>query len=166
MNGHIAKPVDRRTLLAAVKSRAINRASTAEAPPSEDLPELLSVMVLDDLEAAIGRDEVIRLARSVLARLDAAMEQFRRDAADHRFDRVGALAHKLISASGYLGLMRLSRQFGRLQDMAAEAREGQPIDLLPALDRIRNALAASVLLLLDRLPECAREEGDVRCRYG
>ena len=166
MNGHIAKPIDRRTLLAAVKSRALSRASMADAAPREDLPELLSVTVLDELEAGIGRDEVIRLATSVLARLDAAMEQFRRDAADQRFDRIGALAHKLISASGYLGLMRLSRQFGRLQDMAAEAGEGQPIDLLPEFDRIRDALAASVPLLLDRLPECASGDDGVRRRYG
>jgi CheY-like chemotaxis protein len=166
MNGHIAKPIDRRTLLAAVKSRAVNRTPTADMPPSEEMPELLSVAVLDDLEAGIGRDEVIRLATSVLARLEAAMEQFRRDAADGRFDRIGALAHKLISASGYLGLIRLSRQFGRLQDLAAAATGGEPVGLPSDIDRIGDVLAASVPLLLDRLPECARGEVDVRRRYG
>jgi response regulator RpfG family c-di-GMP phosphodiesterase len=154
MNGHIAKPIDRRTLLDAVKARAAHPKPAAATPPPTDLPDLFSVAVLDDLELGVGREEAVRLAASVLARLDAALGQFDRDAAEGKFERMSALAHKLISATGYLGLMRLSHMFGELQDMAVDAAEGRPADLLPEIDRIRDAIGASVPLLLDRLPEC------------
>ncbi len=158
MNGHVAKPIDRRTLLDTVKARAVRHATASAKTATADLPELFSVAALDDLELGIGRAEVVRLGTSVLARLDDAIEQFDRDAADGRFERMSALAHKLISATGYLGLMRLSRMFGGLQDLAASAAEGEPVDLLAELHRIRDTIGASVPLLLDRLPEC-REEG-------
>jgi CheY-like chemotaxis protein len=154
MNGHIAKPIDKRTLLDTVRTRAAHRKLPATTLPPTDLPEIFSIAVLDDLELGIGRQEVIRLATSVLARLDDAIGQFDRDAAERKFERIGALAHKLISATGYLGLMRLSRMFGGLQDMAVDAAEGRATDLLPELGRIRDTIGASVSLLLDRLPEC------------
>jgi PAS domain S-box-containing protein len=154
MNGHIAKPIDRRTLLDAVKARAARPKPGAAAPPPSDLTELFSVAVLDDLELGVGRQEVVRLAASVLARLDAAIGQFERDAADAKFDRMGALAHKLISATGYLGLTRLSHMFGALQDMTVDAAEGRPADLPLEIGRLRDTISASVPLLLDRLPEC------------
>jgi PAS domain S-box-containing protein len=153
MNAHIAKPIDRRTLLDTVKARAVRHA-TASATMTADLLELFSTDVLDDLESGIGREEVVRLGVSVLARLDTAIDQLDRDAADGKFERMGALAHKLISATGYLGLMRLSRMFGGLQDLAASAAKGEPGDVLAELHRIRDTIGASVPLLLDRLPEC------------
>jgi CheY-like chemotaxis protein len=154
MDGHIAKPIDRRTLLDAVKARAVHRKPVAATPQAAEGAELFSIAVLDDLELGVGREEVVRLAASVLSRLDAALGQFDRDAADGKFERVGALAHKLISATGYLGLTRLSHMFGDLQDMSADAAEGQPADLLLEVGRIRDTIGESVPLLLDRLPEC------------
>ncbi|HUL10171.1 MAG TPA: PAS-domain containing protein [Candidatus Acidoferrum sp.] len=154
MNGHIAKPIDRRTLLTAIRSHAGRPAALVLPPPQAEAPELLSLTVLEDLELGIGREETVRLASSVIARLDAAMALFPRDAADGRFDRIGELAHKLISATGYLGLMQLSALFGQLQDGAAQAAEGSPADLVAILHRIAEAKRASLTLLVERLPEC------------
>jgi signal transduction histidine kinase/ActR/RegA family two-component response regulator len=155
MNGHIAKPIDRRTLLTAIRSHGGRPAALVLPPAQAEAPELLSPAVLEDLELGIGREETARLANSVIARLDAAMALFPRDAADGRFDRIGELAHKLISATGYLGLMQLSALFGQLQDAAAQAAEGSPADLTAILDRIAEAKRASLALLIERLPECA-----------
>jgi PAS domain S-box-containing protein len=160
MNGHIAKPIDRRTLLTALRSHAGRPAALVLPPPPPTglpilAPDLLSLAVLEDLELGIGREETTRLANSVIARLDAAMELLSRDAADGRFDRLGELAHKLISATGYLGLMQLSALFGRLQDDAALAAEGAAPDLAVTLDQIAGAKRASLSLLVERLPECA-----------
>ena len=149
MNGHIAKPIDRRTLLGAIRSLAGQPATSAPSPADAPTPpELLSMDVLEDLEAGIGRDEMARLAGSVIARLDAATDLFHRDAADGRFDRIGDLAHKLISATGYLGLLRLSALFGQLQDEAAQAAEGSPLDLIgdPRSDRRDEARVAAASL--------------------
>jgi PAS domain S-box-containing protein len=154
MNGHIAKPIDRRTLLTAIRSHAGRPAALVLPPAQAQAPELLSVAVLQDLESGIGREETARLAGSVIARLDAAMGLFSRDAADGRFDRIRELAHKLISATGYLGLLQLSALFGQLQDEAAEAAEAAPRDLTAILDRIVEAKRASLALLVERLPEC------------
>ena len=154
MNGHIAKPIDRRTLLGAIRSLAGQPAASAPSPADAPPPELLSTDVLEDLEAGIGRAEMARLAGSVIARLDAATDLFHRDAAAGRYDRVRDLAHKLISATGYLGLLRLSALFGQLQDEAAQAAEGSPHDLSATLDRIVETKRASLPLLFERLPEC------------
>ena len=156
MSGHIAKPIDRRTLLGAIRSHAGRPATPAPSAADAEPLELLSMDVLEDLESGIGRDETARLAGSVIARLDAATDLFHRDAADGRFGRIGDLAHKLISATGYLGLLQLSALFGQLQDEAAQAAEGAPLDLMATLDRIVETKRASLPLLFERLPECER----------
>jgi signal transduction histidine kinase/DNA-binding response OmpR family regulator len=157
MNGHIAKPIERRVLLDKVAAHLAGRESASMATDDhrgESERPLLCAATLDDLVLGIGRDEVARLGNSVLDRLSAAFEQFDQDVTAGRFDRIRMLAHKLVSAAGYVGLLRLSDLLGDLEDRAAQAATGQTANLTAAIAAIRDAATASIPLLLARLPEC------------
>ena len=153
MNGHLAKPIERRTLLDAVASRSTPYLQAAGQPEGGARP-LLSETVLDDLELDIGRPELIGIASSIVTRLENGIEQIRRDIAEGQPARVEVLAHKLISAVGCLGLLQLSDLFARLQDGAANAQAGTSIDLDAVVRQIEEVASASLPLLLIRLPEC------------
>ncbi len=156
MNGHLAKPIERRTLLDAVASRSTThpQAAAGQPAPECDSRPLLSETVLDDLELDIGRPELIGIARSIVTRLENGIEQIERDIAEGRLAGVEALAHKLISAVGCMGLLQLSDLFARLQDRAVTAQAGAPVDFDAVVRHIREVAAASLSLLLVRLPEC------------
>jgi CheY-like chemotaxis protein/HPt (histidine-containing phosphotransfer) domain-containing protein len=153
MNGHIAKPIERKTLLAAVKARATG-ASPAQIAADIDARELLSGAVLDDLELGVGRQELVRFASAVRTRVEAAVEQLRNDAIAGRYAEIETVAHKLLSAAGTVGMKRLSAQFGHLQDLAAKARAGDPVDVIEAVERTEEIAGESIPVLLTRIPEC------------
>ena len=154
MNGHIAKPIERQILLDAVRARATVPAAPRMETADAGTPELFSEAVMEDLELDLGRDEMVRLATSILGRLETGIEQIRRDAAEERYEPIAALAHKLIAATGSMGLMQVSKLCGELQDRADEAKPGATGDLAAAIESLEAAIAASVPLVLIRLPEC------------
>jgi CheY-like chemotaxis protein len=154
MNGHIAKPIERKTLLAAVKSRATGAASAAQTGADIDSRELLSGAVLDDLELGVGRQELVRFASAIRTRVETAVARLRDDALAGRFAEIEAVAHKLLSATGCVGMKRLSAQFNHLQDLAAKARAGDPVDVIEAIERTEEIASESIPLLLQRVPEC------------
>jgi CheY-like chemotaxis protein len=154
MNGHIAKPIERKTLLAAVKSRATGAASAAQTGADIDSRELLSAAVLDDLELGVGRQELVRFASAIRVRVETAVEQLRDDAIAGRFGEIETVAHKLLSATGCVGMKRLSAQFSHLQDLAAKARAGDPVDVIEAIERTEEIARESIPLLLAQVPEC------------
>jgi CheY-like chemotaxis protein len=154
MNGHIAKPIERKTLLAAVKSRATGTAPAAQTAADIDACELLSTAVLNDLELGVGRQEVVRFATAIRTRVEVAVGQLRDDAIAGRFAEIETMAHKLLSATGCAGMKRLSAQFSRLQDLAARARAGDPVDVIEAIERTEEIANESIPLLLRQVPEC------------
>jgi len=154
MNGHIAKPIERRTLLDAVRSRATESGTTGEASVDATSRAPLSEGVLEDLELDVGRDELARLANAILKRLEAGIEQMRGDAEAGRYGQIESAAHKLIAATGSVGLLRVSARCAELQESAARATAEDPGDLSAALERLQAATAEAVPLLLVRLPEC------------
>ena len=154
MNGHIAKPIERKTLLEAVKSRATGVASAAHIAADIDSRELLSMAVLNDLELGVGRHELVRFAGSIRARVETAVDHLRGDAIAGRFAEIETVAHKLLSATGTVGMRRLSAQFGHLQDLAARARAGEPVDVIEAIERMEEIAGESIPLLLAQVPEC------------
>ena len=160
MNGHIAKPIERKTLLAAVKSRATGPASAVLTGADIDSRELMSAAVLQDLELGVGRQELVRFARSIRTRIESAVEQLRDDAIAGRFAAIETVAHKMLSATGCVGMQRLSAQFSRLQELAARARAGEPVDVIEAIERTEEIAGELIPLLLTRVPEC----GDVATR--
>jgi signal transduction histidine kinase/DNA-binding response OmpR family regulator/integral membrane sensor domain MASE1 len=154
MNGHIAKPIERKTLLAAVRSRATGTAPAAQTAADIDACELLSTAVLNDLELGVGRQEVVRFATAIRTRVEVAVEQLRDDAIAGRFAEIETMAHKLLSATGCAGMKRLSAQFSRLQELAARARAGDPVDVIEAIERTEEIANESIPLLLRQVPEC------------
>jgi len=64
--------------------------------------------------------------------LKTGIEQIRRDAAEGRYESIAALAHKLIAATGSMGLMQVSKLCTELQDRADEAKAGDTGDLTAA----------------------------------
>jgi len=154
MNGHIAKPIERKTLLEAVRTRATGVPSSAQAGRDIDARELLSTAVLDDLELGVGRQELVRFARSIRSRVETAVAHLRGDAIGGRFTEIETVAHKLLSATGTVGMKRLSAQFAHLQDLAAQARAGDPVDVIEAIERVEEIACETIPLLLMQVPEC------------
>jgi CheY-like chemotaxis protein/HPt (histidine-containing phosphotransfer) domain-containing protein len=154
MNGHVAKPIERKTLLAAVKSRATGSAASAPTATDIDARELLSMAVLNDLELGVGRQELVRFASAIRTRVETAVEQLRDDAIAGKFAEIETVAHKLLSATGCVGMQRLSAQFSQLQDLAARARAGDPVDVIEAIERTEEIAGESIPLLLQQVPEC------------
>src|SRR5262249_53122134 len=104
MNDHLAKPIDRAELLAAIRKWSGDAMvpvarKTAEAP-------VVSEAVLDELEAILGRAKLIELTGDLRCRLDAVAELL---ATKVDRERLALEAHALISAAGNLGCMELAR---------------------------------------------------------
>jgi signal transduction histidine kinase/DNA-binding response OmpR family regulator/integral membrane sensor domain MASE1 len=155
MNGHVAKPIERKTLLAAVKARSTGTASSVQSGADIDSRELLSAAVIDDLELGVGRQELVRFASAVRTRMEDAPERLRADAIAGKFAEIETVAHKLLSATGCVGMKRLSAQLGQLQDLAAQARAGDSVDVIEAIERTEAIAVDTIPLLLQRIPECA-----------
>jgi hypothetical protein len=155
MNGHVAKPIERKTLLAAVKAKSTGTASTTQTGADIDSRELLSTAVIDDLELGVGRRELVRFASAVRTRIEDALTRLRADAIAGKFAEIETVAHKLLSATGCVGMKRLSAQLGQLQELAAQARAGDSVDVIEAIERTEEIAVDSIPLLLQRIPECA-----------
>jgi signal transduction histidine kinase/FixJ family two-component response regulator len=154
MNGHIAKPIERKTLLGAVRSKAACPLVAGQPESDVESRELLSIAILDDLERDVGRDELIRFATAIRTRVETAMADLRGDAIAGRFTQIEAVAHKLLSAVGCVGLDRLSALFGELQRVTAKVRAGIPADVIEAIERTEEVARESIRLLVLRVPEC------------
>ena len=154
MNGHIAKPIERKTLLEAVRTKSTGSAPANRTALGIDSRELLSCPVLDDLERDVGRGELVRFAGAIRKRVETAMDHLRDDAIAGRFAQIEAVAHKMLSATGCIGLKRLSALFAELQDGAARVRSGVPVDVIETIDHTEEVARESIRLLLLQVPEC------------
>ncbi|MFY8094383.1 MAG: ATP-binding protein [Niveispirillum sp.] len=128
MNGHVAKPVTPQALNQAIADIAGFRLTRNEAPavpltPSASADPALEQDVLDNLLMVVGDDVGIQLLNDALTsfrtRVDAIL------AAGDDLAQVEREAHSLVSASGNLGFMALSRQSRALMNAASDGDAGE-----------------------------------------
>jgi PAS domain S-box-containing protein len=140
MNGHLAKPLRRDDLLAAVGRLS---AKAPPAAPGGPLVEIAAPGTLDtETFAQVVTDLGEEKTRMFLSRLEVQLRtQLSADPASYDGRaRLAAEAHKLTSAAGMFGFMALSDCCGRLEAAAAGNRD----DLMAVLDETRAACAEAL----------------------
>jgi signal transduction histidine kinase/ActR/RegA family two-component response regulator/HPt (histidine-containing phosphotransfer) domain-containing protein len=144
MDGHLAKPIDRESLLGAV-GRLAGGGSLAEAPTVAkavaDVP-LVNLAALSSLAADLGPTAGAVIAEFV-AELRLGVETLGAEAMERDPQRLRQAAHRLLGAARTLGAQRLAQA---IEAMQVKLRAGHPA--LDALQRAR-AVAAETLPALD-----------------
>jgi PAS domain S-box-containing protein len=119
MNDHILKPINKRTLLAAVNRWAQNRPA---APVPHEVAStgepVFNAPVIRELESVLGRDSARSFLMASYAELPVHTTAIAASGADR--DSIGRAAHKLVSAAGNVGFSELA---ARSRDLLAACRQ-------------------------------------------
>ena len=154
MNGHLAKPLRRADLIAAVERLS---AKAAPAAPGAPLVESTSPGTLDtEIYAQVMDDLGEEKTRMFLSKLEVQLRtQLSADpGSDDGRARLAAEAHKLTSAAGMFGFLALSDCCGRLEAAATGNRD----DLVSVLDDTRAACTEVLAEIRCRLQSDGRED--------
>ncbi len=154
MDGHLAKPIDREMLLAAVARLAAGQAAPAPATPApaaEPQAPLLDMAALRTLSADLGPTAELVIGEFV-AELRLGQQSLAEAALATEPPRLRQAAHRLLGAARTLGARRLSMELEALQ---ADLHAGR--DTAEALRRVR-ATTAETLPLFDALPASASND--------
>jgi signal transduction histidine kinase/CheY-like chemotaxis protein/HPt (histidine-containing phosphotransfer) domain-containing protein len=140
MDGHLAKPIDRESLLAAVGRLAAGQAPDSAATPTPPQPDaaLVDGAALASLAADLGPTSAVVIAEFV-AELRLGVETISADSMERDPQRLRQAAHRLLGAARTLGARRLAQAIEALQERlraAAPAAE--------ALQQVRVVGAATV----------------------
>ncbi len=120
MDDHVAKPVTPEALFSAIARRAAPPAVPVQPPappPAAPLPPLIEVERLDEYRRVIGPDRLGRLIDLFADQAPGLIDSVTRAAEGRHAERLLGAAHDLKSASGNLGLARLSDR-ARIIEMA------------------------------------------------
>jgi signal transduction histidine kinase/CheY-like chemotaxis protein len=142
MDGHLPKPIDRGSLLAAVSRLALGEAVKAPAAASEadaDVP-LLDEAALASLAADLGPTAEVVIGEFV-AELRLGIETLGAEGIGRDLPRLRHAAHRLLGAARTLGARRLGRAVEALQGVAHTGTDTS--------EALRRALAVAA----DTLPE-------------
>jgi CheY-like chemotaxis protein len=156
MHGHVAKPVEKRELIAAVRQHAGRRVlAEVMAETSRTIGDrvILDPDPLDSLREQIGSERFAKLYAMMMRDLDAAAQELAGQDRDLRIDKLRATAHRLISTSGHLGAMRLNTA---AEDLSRRARAHRDND---ELDALRKAIAAAGDLATESLAALSARYG-------
>ncbi len=112
MDDHVAKPVTPEALFTAIARRAAPPAVPVQPPPLpvSAQPPLVETERLDEYRRVIGADRLGRLIDLFADQAPGLIESVVRAADAGQIERLMGAAHDLKSASGNLGLARLSEQ--------------------------------------------------------
>jgi len=154
MDAHVSKPINKRTLLQAVDLHATRGRNKAEDEAPRTDAELFNASELDMLERDVGREKMLKLATSILGRLESTISQLHREVTEGAFSHIQSEAHKLTSSTGLIGMARLSALFGVLEEKASIASLGTNRDqLVDLVDEISRTSTASIPLLRAHVQE-------------
>jgi signal transduction histidine kinase/DNA-binding response OmpR family regulator len=151
MNDHVAKPIDRRVLLAAV-SRWLRASERPTAPVALPPPEVrvLDHEVLDENETLIGHDEMVALAHGFQDQLAERLAVMTAETSELKV--IAQQAHDLISLAGNFGLSELCA-YCRAIELACRRADRTELD--PLLGRLADASARAGEQLALRFPRQA-----------
>ena len=151
INGFLAKPFDRDNLgraLASVRTAPPLAATPAAsqpgatAAPAAALPPLLDEDYLAGERETLGDDTLRELLALFRADNEEALADMRSLGAQQDWAALGKRAHRLRSAAGNLGFLRVMAQSRALEQRASEAAaEGNSVAAHAALDAALEALA-------------------------
>jgi HPt (histidine-containing phosphotransfer) domain-containing protein len=132
MNDHVAKPIQRESLLDAVETwMSEPPLTTARADVGENLAFMtLDKQVYSDISTLMGDQGTDRL----LSRLEEQLQGLSTETESDRF-KIAAHAHKLVASAGMLGFMRLSQLCAELENACIE--NGDIDELLTRVDEAR-----------------------------
>ncbi len=142
MNDHVAKPIDRNLVLAAVARWSGNAPEPDPGPPAAAPILVLDEEVLAELERILGREKILGLVDSFRTRLD---ESIRAITSSTDRERLAFEAHSLVSYSGNLGcteLLNCTRQLMVALTKGAPDVAPLLVDLTAAADRALTAVNA------------------------
>lgn len=151
MNDVLAKPIDRKSLLAAIGSlRGAEGGAPAPAAPAETAPgsAVIDDAVLDGLADDLGPDSVARLVELYLKDCQQRIATIRAGSETGNLDAVRREAHSLKSASGNLGVATVALLSRDIEQACREGRSEKVPGLVAALD---TALDRACAALKDRL---------------
>jgi CheY-like chemotaxis protein len=140
MDGHLAKPIDRESLLAVVGRLAAGEPPESAAVPASPLPDapLVDSAALASLAADLGPTSAVVIAEFV-AELRLGVETLGAEAMERDQQRLRQAAHRLLGAARTLGARRLAQSIEALQQrLRAVAPVGE------ALQQVRMVGAATV----------------------
>ncbi len=133
-DGFLAKPVRRNTVLEAILHHCGDGEPECQAPPSEELPPIDSVLLPILPRFLINREADCEGMREATGRRD--------------FARVAVLAHNLKGTGGAFGFPELSALGGKLEKLAKAGNASEILrsldDLSVLLGRVSRALAQTV----------------------
>jgi HPt (histidine-containing phosphotransfer) domain-containing protein len=140
MDGHLAKPIDRESLLAVVGRLAAGQApdsAATPAPPQPDAP-LVEGAALASLAADLGPTSAVVIAEFV-AELRLGVETISAESMERDPQRLRQAAHRLLGAARTLGARRLAQAIEALQERLRAATPAAE-----ALQQVRMVGAATV----------------------
>jgi signal transduction histidine kinase/CheY-like chemotaxis protein len=140
MDGHLAKPIDRESLLAVIGRLAAGEPPDSAAVPPTPLPDapLVDSAALASLAADLGPTSAVVIAEFV-AELRLGVETLGAEAMERDQQRLRQAAHRLLGAARTLGARRLAQAIEALQQ---RLRAATPI--AEALQQVRAVGAATV----------------------
>ncbi len=145
MDAHVAKPIVRRELVAAIEGLL----ATEPAAPAAPLPDSFSPTAYDDVRSLLGPEKTEEYLADLVARIERPWQ-----GAEPR-ERLAETAHKIVGLAGMLGFTRLAERCRMLE--AACDSEG---DVSAVLAEV-NAASTSALVQVARLmAECRTASGD------
>ncbi|APX94072.1 hypothetical protein BWR19_14645 [Halomonas sp. 1513] len=150
MDGYLAKPLFRETLLAMLERHLPDAPHPAPAA-SPDTPDEASTWLdgaaLEELEASLALADRQALLALFQSNMPARLDQLEAARAADDLARTAQLAHLIKGEAGSLGLGRLAAAAQRLEQAAAQQAPCQA-----ALEALRDCLAPSLAALARRWP--------------
>jgi PAS domain S-box-containing protein len=142
MNGHVAKPIDPMTLLAAVDAALAGR--QPERPPMRDAEvPLVDRGVLEELGAGIEPGRLPQLVAVFVEETEERLARLAAARASGDIATLGRLAHALKSAAGTFGAAALARRAGLIEEACRAGDAASADRLVAGLDLlVRRSLAA------------------------
>jgi PAS domain S-box-containing protein len=144
MNDHVAKPIDRKMLLATI-SKWSGAAVAPRSAAANAAPVVIDDAILSELEQALGKSKVAELMVIFRAQLDETIGVM---TATMDRERLAWEAHALVSCSGNLGyteLMSCSRE------LVGALKKGE-VDVAPLVAGIAAAADRALAIMNERYP--------------
>jgi signal transduction histidine kinase/CheY-like chemotaxis protein len=163
MNDHIAKPILKDQLLRTTRRwvGAVAWSTDAAEPAAPATAELLSARVLEGLEATIGREKLVDIVGQLIDFIATSAPKVASLREAQQWDELRRETHRLISATGNMGLGRLSALFGRIERAATEpSDDGAAGELSKLVDNVPAVATQSIEALRALFPECGRRPCD------
>ena len=137
MDAYLAKPIEARTLLAAVAGM-LDDGPVAETAPARS-PALVDLEVLEEVRAAVGEDRMDHLLAIFAEETRARLGDLAAAVAGGDLAGIGHIAHSLRSAAGSFGASALADAALRLEGFCHAGDAGGAADAAAALPGVAEA---------------------------